>query len=105
MILTLLLIYFDEVINPISAYKQDEMKELSEVKLDDEEFDEFELPEESSQPLLEEDPLYTEEYSEWYQFTLGHHILLTRDQEEQEETMIFHSLMLGSKKDVLKDIQ
>ena len=39
--------YFDEVINPISAYKQEEMKKLSEVDLEDEEFDEFVLPEES----------------------------------------------------------
>lgn len=52
--------YFDEVINPISAYKQDDMKELSEVKLDDEEFDEFELPEELCPPMLEEDSLFTE---------------------------------------------
>ena len=37
--------YFDEVINPISAYKQDGMKNLSEVELEDEEFDNFELPE------------------------------------------------------------
>ena len=36
------------------------MKDLSEIKLDKEEFEEFELPEDVSSPLLDDESLFTE---------------------------------------------
>ena len=52
--------HFDEVINPISAYKMDNLKHLSETDdLTDEDFENFTLPEDF-QPLLHEEPLFNE---------------------------------------------
>lgn len=48
---------FDQTFNPISAYKGEQMKGLSEIELTDEDF-EFQL--EDSSPLVEEYPLFTE---------------------------------------------
>ena len=52
--------YFDEVINPISAYKMEKIKTLTDnYEVTDEDLEEFELPE-GVQPLLAEEPLFNE---------------------------------------------
>jgi len=51
--------YFDEVLNPISAYKSEQSKGMSEETLDDEDF-EFELPADVAAPLCDSHPLYTQ---------------------------------------------
>ena len=45
--------YFDEVLNPISAYKSENMKGLSEEDLSDDDFD-FEISGPASAPLCED---------------------------------------------------
>jgi len=58
--------YFDAVINPISAYKSEKYSkkkgEIEEPSILPEEFEEFEMPA-NFQPLLKEEPLYTENTS------------------------------------------
>lgn len=52
--------YFDEVINPISAYKMEKFKNLSEnFEVTDEDLEEFTLPS-GVVPILSEEPLYNE---------------------------------------------
>jgi pre-mRNA-processing factor 8 len=51
---------FDEAINPISAYKQDKLINQEEQQLTDEDFEEFELPEDVD-PILGEDQLCDED--------------------------------------------
>ena len=51
--------YYDEVINPISAYKMEKLKGLTDnLEVTDEDLDEFELPDGVS-PILSEEPLET----------------------------------------------
>lgn len=52
--------YFDPVINPISAYKIENQKKSASTEfklIDDDELDEFQLPE-GMGPLLEDEPLF-----------------------------------------------
>lgn len=54
---------YDEVINPMPAYKNEELASsedlFAENAVTDEELEEFELPE-GVEPLISEQPLYTE---------------------------------------------
>ena len=52
--------YFDEVINPISAYKTEKLKGLTDnFEVTDDDLEAFTLPE-SVQPILSEEPLFNE---------------------------------------------
>jgi pre-mRNA-processing factor 8 len=52
--------YFDEVINPISAYKTEKLRGLTDnYEVTDEDLEEFTLPD-TVQPILSEQPLYNE---------------------------------------------
>jgi hypothetical protein len=51
---------FDEALNPISAYKNDRLVDEEEQFLTDEDFAEFEMPEEVD-AVLGEEPLYNED--------------------------------------------
>jgi pre-mRNA-processing factor 8 len=52
--------YFDEVINPISAYKTEKLRGLTDnLEVTDEDLEDFVLPE-TVQPILSEEPLFNE---------------------------------------------
>jgi pre-mRNA-processing factor 8 len=52
--------YFDEVINPISAYKTEKLRDMTENHaVSDEDLEEFTLPD-SVEPILAEEPLFNE---------------------------------------------
>lgn len=48
---------FDQVINPISAYKNEKLVDEEIQFLNDDDFDEFEMPDDVG-AVLEEEPLY-----------------------------------------------